>query len=154
MVFTSTGCKDVVVKKHFRQMKDGAVLANFGHFNVEVSVRDLEELAIDKKRIRNFVDEYKLQNGNRLYLIGEGRLANLVVLGGHPSEIMDLSFSVQALTSEYLVANSGKLVGKVYEIFQQIDEKVARSKLETMNVDIDVLTNEQRTYLENFEQGT
>lgn len=154
MVFTATGCKDVVAKKHFEQMKDGTILANLGHFNVEISVKDLEALAAEKTRIRNNVDEYKLPNGNRLYLIGEGRLANLVVLGGHPSEIMDLSFSVQALTSEYLTKNAGKLEDKVYEIFEQIDKDVAKAKLETMKIKIDILTKDQLTYVTDFELGT
>lgn len=154
MIFTSTGCKDVVTKKHFEKMKDGAILANFGHFNVEVSVTDLEELAVEKRRIRSYVDEYRLPNGNRLYLVGEGRLANLVVLGGHPSEIMDLSFSVQALASEYLVKNGRKLKGEVYEIFEQIDEDVAKAKLETMDIKIDKLTREQEAYVQGFEMGT
>lgn len=154
MVFTSTGCKDVVTKRHFEKMKDGAILANFGHFNVEISVTDLEELAAEKRRIRSYVDEYRLPNGNRLYLIGEGRLANLVVLGGHPSEIMDLSFSVQALASEYLVKNGRKLRNEVYEIFEQIDEDVARAKLETMSIEIDSLTHEQESYVQDFQLGT
>ncbi len=154
MVFTATGCRDVVVKRHFEKMKDRTILANLGHFNVEISVSDLEELATEKKRIRSNVDEYKLVNGNRLYLLGEGRLANLVVLGGHPSEIMDLSFSVQSLTSEYLVKNSRKLGDKVYEIFKQIDQDVARAKLETMNIKVDTLTEAQRAYVQDFELGT
>lgn len=154
MVFTSTGCKDVVAKRHFEKMKDGVILANFGHFNVEVSVADLEKMAADKRRIRSYVDEYQLPNGNRLYLIGEGRLANLVVLGGHPSEIMDLSFSVQALAAEYLVKNGRKLKNEVYEIFEQIDEDVARAKLETMSIKIDSLTREQESYIQDFELGT
>jgi len=154
MIFTSTGCKDVVTKSHFKKMKDGVILANFGHFNVEVSVKDLEELATEKRRVRGYVDEYKLPNGNRLYLIGEGRLANLVVLGGHPSEIMDLSFSVQALTSEYIIKNRGKLKNRVYEVFEQIDEDVARAKLETMGIKIDSLSDEQLSYVRDFKLGT
>lgn len=154
MIFTATGCKDIVAKRHFEKIKDGTVLANLGHFNVEISVEDLEKMAVKKIRIRSNVDEYTLQNGNRLYLIGEGRLANLVVLGGHPSEIMDLSFSVQSLTSEYLVKNKGTLENKVYEIFEKIDEDVAQVKLETMRLKIDSLTKEQRSYVEDFELGT
>ena len=154
MVFTSTGCKNVVVKRHFKSMKDGVILANLGHFNVEISVEDLDDLATEKRRIRSYVDEYKLPNGNRLYLIGEGRLANLVVLGGHPSEIMDLSFSVQSLAAEYLVKTGGKLENKVYKIFEQIDEDVSEAKLDTMNIKIDSLTEEQRSYIQDFELGT
>lgn len=153
MVFTATGCKDVVTKKHFEKMKDGVVLANFGHFNIEISVKDLEKLSVEKRRILNYVDEYRLQTGKRLYLIGEGRLANLVVLGGHPSEIMDLSFSVQSLASEYLVTNRD-LKNKVYEVFEQIDDEVAKVKLETMNINIDLLSDEQISYIKDYELGT
>ncbi len=152
--FTATGCLDVIAKEHFQKMKDGAVLANLGHFNVEISVKDLDEMARKKRRIREYVDEYVLPNGHRLYLLAEGRLANLVVLGGHPSEIMDLSFTVQALTSEYLVKNAKKMENKVYEIFEQIDKDVARAKLETMNIKIDKLTKEQLKYVQDFELGT
>ena len=154
IVFTSTGCKNVLVKRHFNKMKDGVILANLGHFNVEISVEDLEDMAIEKRRILSNVDEYKLPNGKRLYLIGEGRLANLVILGGHPSEIMDLSFSVQALTSEYLSKNARNLENRVYTIFEKIDKEVSQAKLETMNIEIDSLTAEQRSYMQDFELGT
>jgi len=153
MVFTATGCMDVVAREHFLSMKDGAVLANLGHFNVEISVKDLEELA-ERRRIREYVDEYTLPDGRRLYLLAEGRLANLVVLGGHPSEIMDLSFSVQALASEYLVKNKGMLERRVYDIAPEVDLGVARVKLETMGVGIDSLSEAQRRYVEGFEMGT
>jgi adenosylhomocysteinase len=152
--FTATGCLDVVAKEHFQRMKDGVVLANLGHFNVEISVRDLDEIAQKKRRIREYVDEYVLPNGHRLYLLAEGRLANLVVLGGHPSEIMDLSFSVQALASEYLTKNKGKLENRVYEIAPEVDAGVARVKLETMGVEIDTLSTSQKGYVEGFEMGT
>jgi adenosylhomocysteinase len=121
---------------------------------VEISVSDLEAVAEKKRRIRDYVDEYVLRNGCRLYLLAEGRLANLVVLGGHPSEIMDLSFSVQALASEYLVKNRNKLEWKVYDIASEVDSGVARVKLETLGVGIDVLSQVQRTYVEGFEMGT
>jgi adenosylhomocysteinase len=154
MVFTSTGCNHVVEKEHFEKMKDGTILANFGHFNVEIAVNDLEAIAIEKRRINEFVDEYILSNDKKLYLLGEGRLANLIVLGGHPSEIMDLSFSVQALASEYIVKHGASLQNKVYEVFDQIDEDVARAKLETMGITIDSWTVEQQSYVEDFELGT
>jgi adenosylhomocysteinase len=154
MIFTATGCIDVVSREHFLKMKDRTVLANLGHFNVEISVKDLEELAEKKRRIREYVDEYTLANGNHLYLLAEGRLANLVVLGGHPSEIMDLSFSVQALASEYLIRNKGKLEKKVYDVAPDVDLGVARVKLETMGVAIDSLSQAQKTYVEDFEMGT
>ncbi|UCH38058.1 MAG: adenosylhomocysteinase [Candidatus Bathyarchaeota archaeon] len=154
MIFTSTGCTHVVKKGHFEKMKDGAILANFGHFNVEIAVSDLEAIAIQKRRINEFVDEYSLSNKKKLYLLGEGRLANLIVLGGHPSEIMDLSFSVQALTSEYIIQHKASLTHKVYEVFDQIDKDVARAKLETMGVTIDSWSAEQQSYVEDFELGT
>ena len=154
MVFTSTGCKDVVTGKHFKKMKDGTIMANLGHFNVEISVKDLGEMAAGRRRMGDYVDEYILPNGNRLYLLGEGRLANLVVLGGHPSEIMDLSFSVQALTAEYLAKNRGKLENKVYDVPNEIDEGVAKVKLETMKIRIDSLTEDQEAYIKSFELGT
>jgi len=153
MIFTATGCIDVVTGEHFLGMKDGAVLANLGHFNVEISVKDLEGMA-EKRRVREYVDEYILPNGRRLYLLAEGRLANLVVLGGHPSEIMDLSFSVQALASEYLVKNRGRLERRVYGIAPEVDLGVARVKLETLGVGIDSLSEAQRAYVEGFEIGT
>lgn len=154
MVFTSTGCKDVVVGKHFEKMKDGVILANLGHFNIEISVKDLDEMSSKKKRIGEYVDEYTLANGKRLYLLGEGRLANLVVTGGHPSEIMDLSFSVQALTAEFLNKNRGKLEPLVYNVPNEINQGVAKVKLETMKIHIDSLTEEQESYVKSFEIGT
>ena len=154
MIFTSTGCKDVVVGKHFEKMKDGVILANLGHFNIEVSVKDLEGMSSKKKRIGAYVDEYTFSNGKRLYLLGEGRLANLVILGGHPSEIMDLSFSVQALTAEFLIKNRGKLEHMVYNVPNEISEEVAKVKLETMKINIDSLTEEQEAYVKSFEIGT
>ncbi len=154
MVFTSTGCKDVVVGKHFEKMKDGVILANLGHFNIEISVKDLDKMSSKKKRIREYVDEYTFSDGKRLYLLGEGRLANLVILGGHPSEIMDLSFSVQALTAEFLVTNRGKLENKVYTVPDEIDKEIAKVKLETMNIQIDSLTEDQEAYIKSFEIGT
>ena len=154
MIFTATGCTHVVARRHFEQLKDRAILANLGHFNVEIYVKDLEDLAVKKRQVKEYVDEYTFPNGRCVYLIGEGRLANLVVLGGHPSEIMDLSFSVQALTSEYLVKNRGKLENKVYNISPEVDNEVAGVKLETMSVKIDSLSERQRTYMEAFDLGT
>ena len=154
MIFTATGCTHVVARRHFEQLKDRAILANLGHFNVEIYVKDLEDLAVKKRPVREYVDEYTLPNGRCVYLIGEGRLANLVVLGGHPSEIMDLSFSVQALTSEYLVKNRGRLENKVYNIAPEVDNRVASVKLETMGMKIDSLSEKQREYMETFELGT
>ena len=154
MIFTATGCSHVVARRHFERLKDRAILANLGHFNVEIYVKDLEDLAVKKRRVREYVDEYTLPDGRCVYLIGEGRLANLVVLGGHPSEIMDLSFSVQALTSEYLVKNRGRLENRVYNIASEVDDEVAGVKLETMGVRIDSLSERQRAYMEAFDLGT
>jgi len=154
MVFTATGCTHVVTRRHLEVLRDRAILANLGHFNVEIYVKDLENLAVRKRTVRENVGEYTLPNGRIIYLISEGRLANLVVLGGHPSEIMDLSFSVQALTSEYLVKNRGRLENKVYDIAPEVDNGVASVKLETMGVKIDSLSEMQRKYLEGFELGT
>jgi len=135
-------------------MKDGTIMANLGHFNVEISVKDLEKMTAIKKRIGKYVDEYTLPDGNRLYLLGEGRLANLVILGGHPPEIMDLSFSVQALTTEFLTKNQEKLENKVYDVPNEIDKEVAKAKLETMKIRIDSLTEDQKAYIKSFELGT
>jgi adenosylhomocysteinase len=154
VLFTATGCIDVVGREEFQKMKDGVILANLGHFNVEVSVKDLESLAKNKRKMREYVDEYVLHDGRRLYLLAEGRLANLVVLGGHPAEIMDLSFSVQALASEYLARNKGSLEVKVHDIAPEVDSSVARVKLETLGVDIDKLSEKQKIYVEGFEMGT
>jgi adenosylhomocysteinase len=154
IIFTSTGCRDVVSADHFQRMKDMTILANLGHFNVEIAVEALEQIAEKKKQVREDVKEYTLPNGNRLYLIAEGRLANLVTLGGHPSEIMDLSFSVQALTAEYLTKNRGTLENKVYDVSETISQDVAKVKLETMNIQIDSLTKQQLHYTQSFKVGT
>jgi len=154
IVFTATSCKDVLTRHHFIDMKDGAILANLGHFNVEISVEDLEKLSKKKVKINEYVEEYELPNGKRLYLLGEGRLANLVVLGGHPSEIMDLSFSIQALTAKYLTMNHANLENIVYDVPEEIDINVAAAKLETMNIQIDTLNNVQEAYVKSFEEGT
>ncbi len=149
---TATGNKDVIIKEHFMLMKDGAILANAGHFNVEVSVKDLEDIAVSKRTIRQYVTEYKLPNGRRLYLLAEGRLVNLVAAEGHPSEVMDMSFANQALAAEYLVKN--RLEAKVYNVPPDLDERVAYLKLKALNVEIDKLTPEQEKYLKSWQYGT
>jgi len=149
---TATGNKNVITREHFILMKDGAILANAGHFNVEINVRDLEEIAISKRAIKPNVTEYKLPNGRRLYLLAEGRLVNLVAAEGHPSEVMDMSFANQALAVEYLVKN--KLEPKVYNVPSEIDERVAQLKLEALGVEIDKLTPEQVEYLRSWQYGT
>lgn len=149
---TATGDIRVVNLNHILKMKDGAILANAGHFNVEIDVEGLERIAKAKRRIRSYLDEYELPNGKRVYLIGEGRLANLVAAEGHPSEVMDMSFANQALAAEYLVKN--KLAVGVYKLPDQLDEEVARLKLLAMGVRIDELTEEQRKYISSWELGT
>jgi len=148
---TATGCKDVIRAEHFERMKDGAILANAGHFNVEISVADLERMAIEKRVVRPCVTEYRLRNGKRLYLLGEGRLVNLVCAEGHPSEVMDLSFANQALSVKYLVENRGRLPPKLYSVPIEIDRRVAELKLRSMGIEIDELTEEQKKYLESWK---
>ena len=151
---TVTGNRDVIRREHMELMKDGAILANSGHFNVEISLPDLEALAVEKRRIKPNVDEYVLRDGRRLYLLAEGRLVNLAAAEGHPSEVMDMSFSNQALCVEYLVEHGRELQPGVYPVPREIDEEVARLKLKAMGVEIDELTEEQRRYLASWELGT
>jgi adenosylhomocysteinase len=151
---TTTGDINTIDKAHFSQMKDGAILANSGHFNVEINIPALEKLAKAKRRMRPFVDEYKLADGRRLYLLGEGRLINLAAAEGHPASVMDMSFANQALCLEYLVKNKGKLKPNVYPVPEEIDNEVGRLKLQAMNINIDSLTKEQKKYLESWEEGT
>ena len=148
---TATGNKAVIRREHFEVMKDGAILANAGHFNVEIWIPDLEELAVEKRQIRPCVTEYRLRDGRRLYLLGEGRLVNLVCAEGHPSEVMDMSFANQALSVEYIVRNRGRLERRVYQVPLEIDEEVARLKLRAMGIEIDELTEEQKKYLESWK---
>ena len=150
---TATGNRDVIRREHFLAMKDGAILANAGHFNVEVSVQDLEELALRKREIRPYVTEYTLPNGKKLYLLAEGRLVNLVAAEGHPSEVMDMSFANQALSIEYIYRNP-RLPVKVHKVPHQIDENVAKLKLKAMNIEIDELTETQKQYLRSWNLGT
>jgi adenosylhomocysteinase len=151
---TVTGDKNVIDKAHFQVMKDGAILANSGHFNAEINIPALEKMSKSKKTIRNFVEEYKLQDGRSLYLLGEGRLINLAAAEGHPASVMDMSFADQALCMEYLVKNRGKLEVKVHNVPEEIDKEVARLKLKAMGVAIDTLTAEQSKYLASWEEGT
>ena len=151
---TVSGDKSVIDKVHFQRMKDGAILANSGHFNVEINIPALESLAQDKRRIRPFVDEYTLDNGRHLYLLGEGRLINLAAAEGHPASVMDMSFANQALCLEYIVKNRESLEAKVYPVPEEIDKQVARLKLQSMGIDIDTLTPEQKKYLTSWEEGT
>ena len=151
---TTTGDTNVIDKAHILQMRDGVVLANSGHFNVEINIPALESLARSKKRVRPSVDEYALDDGRRIYLLGEGRLINLAAAEGHPASVMDMSFANQALCLEYLTKMKGKLKPAVYPVPEDIDQEVGRLKLASMNIAIDSLTEEQRTYLASWEEGT
>jgi adenosylhomocysteinase len=150
----TTGDKNVIDEAHLEVMKDGAILANSGHFNVEINIPALESLAQSQRRIRPFVDEYTLNDGRHLYLLGEGRLINLAAAEGHPASVMDMSFANQALCLEYIVKNRGRLEPKVYPVPEEIDKQVARLKLNSMGINIDSLTTEQKEYLTSWEQGT
>lgn len=151
---TSTGDMNVIDKAHFLEMKDGAIVANSGHFNVEINIPALESLTKSKRRIRSSVDEYTLDDGRHIYLLGEGRLINLAAAEGHPASVMDMSFANQALCLEYLAKMNGKLEPAVYPVPGEIDEEVGKLKLASMNITIDSLTEEQRNYLASWESGT
>jgi adenosylhomocysteinase len=151
---TVTGDKHVIDKHHIEVMKDGAVLSNSGHFNVEINIPSLEEMAVKKRRIRGFVDEYTLKDGRHIFLLGEGRLINLAAAEGHPASVMDMSFANQALCLEYIVKNRQQLEAKVYGVPEAIDKQIARLKLESMGVKIDSLTAEQEQYLNSWQEGT
>ncbi len=151
---TVTGDKNVIDKHHFEAMKDGAIVANSGHFNVEINIPALEGLSKSKRTIRNFVEEYKLTDGRSVFLLGEGRLINLAAAEGHPASVMDMSFANQALCMEYMVKNKGKLEIKVHPVPEKIDKEVARLKLQAMGIEIDTLTPEQVAYLSSWEEGT
>jgi adenosylhomocysteinase len=153
VLVTTTGDVHVIQKEHMLKMKDGAILANSGHFNVEISIPDLESISSSKRTIRPNLEEYSLQNGKKLYLLAEGRLVNLAAAEGHPSEVMDMSFANQALSVKYL-AEKGKMKPKVYKVPKEIDELVASLKLKAMDVEIDELTEEQKKYLTTWEAGT
>jgi len=151
---TISGNKNVIDKAHLEMMKDGAILANSGHFNVEINIPALESLSQGVRRFRSFIDEYSLKDGRHLYLLGEGRLINLAAAEGHPASVMDMSFANQALCLEYIVKNRQNLETKVYRVPEEIDKKVARLKLKSMETEIDSLTPEQKTYLASWHEGT
>ncbi len=151
---TSTGDINVLDRHHFEVMKSGAIMANSGHFNVEINIPALEKLAVEVRRVRDFLDEYILADGRRLYLAGEGRLVNLAAAEGHPSAVMDMSFANQALAAEYMVKNHASLKRTVYSVPEEIDKEIARLKLAAMGVQIDVLTPEQEAYLNEWRMGT
>jgi len=151
---TLTGDMNVVDKHHLERMKDGAILANSGHFNVELNIPALQAMAESRREIRPNVEEFRLMDGRRIYLLGEGRLINLAAAEGHPASVMDMSFANQALSAEYLVENASKLSGQVYTVPKDIDGEVGRLKLKSMGIAIDELTPEQKKYLESWESGT
>ncbi|MFH1201846.1 MAG: adenosylhomocysteinase [Candidatus Omnitrophota bacterium] len=151
---TTTGDTSVIRKEHFKAMKNGAIVANSGHFNVEIDIPALEKLAKLKKRIRDFVDEYVLKDGRKLYLLGEGRLINLAAAEGHPAQVMDMSFANQALSVEYISKHYSQLENNVYKVPEDIDKKIADLKLKSMGIKIDTLTSEQKKYLTSWELGT
>ncbi|MCK4401219.1 adenosylhomocysteinase [bacterium] len=151
---TLTGDIHVLAAKHFKNMKDGAIIANSGHFDVEIDVPALEKMSKSKRRVREFVDEYTMQNGRRICLLGEGRLINLASAEGHPAMVMDMSFANQSLSAEYIAKNYKKLEKKVYKVPQDIDERISQLKLNSMGIKIDTLTSEQKKYLSSWEIGT
>jgi adenosylhomocysteinase len=151
---TLTGDINVIDKHHFEVMRDGAIVANSGHFNVELNIPALEEMAVAKRLVRLFVEAYELPDGRTIHILGEGRLINLAAAEGHPASVMDMSFANQALGAEYIVKNAGKLENKVYAIPEDIDMEIARLKLESMGIEIDVLTEEQIAYLSSWQEGT
>jgi len=151
---TLTGDIHVLRKEHFEMMKDGAIVSNSGHFNVEINLDDLREMSSSKRTMRDFVEEFRLKNGKRIYVLGEGRLINLAAAEGHPSSVMDMSFANQALCSEYIVKNHVSLEKQVYRVPMDIDREIARLKLASMGIEIDSLTAEQDAYLHSWEMGT
>ncbi len=151
---TVTGNKNVLAAEHFQSMKDGAVLCNSGHFNVEIDIPALEKLSSGKREVRPFVDEFVMKDGRKLYLLGEGRLINLASAEGHPASVMDMSFANQALAAEYMLQNSKNLEHKVYPVPEHLDRQIARLKLESMGIQVDKLTPEQEQYLASWDEGT
>jgi adenosylhomocysteinase len=154
LFITVTGDKGVLHKDHFKKMKDGALLANSGHFNVEIDIPALAKMAKSRRIMRDFVEEYRMSDGRRLYLLADGRLINLSAAEGHPASVMDMSFANQALCAEYIVKNASKLERKVYPVPDDIDRTVARIKLDSMGIKIDQLTKEQSKYLTSWSEGT
>jgi adenosylhomocysteinase len=151
---TVTGDMNVIRKEHFERMKDGAIVCNSGHFNVEIEIPALEEMAISRRMIRDFVEEFTMADGRRIVLLGEGRLINLAAAEGHPSSVMDMSFANQALAAEFLVKQGKGLGRDVHKLPQDVDNEIARLKLAAMGISIDVLTPEQEKYLSSWEMGT
>ena len=153
-ICSATGDKHVVDKHHFEVMKDGCCVANSGHFNVEINIPALEEMAVEKREPRAFVEEYQLADGRNIRLLGEGRLVNLAAAEGHPAAVMDMSFANQAMAAVYVFQNGKAMENKVYTIPDEIDREIARLKLEAMGIEIDILTSEQEAYLNSWQEGT
>lgn len=151
---TVTGDKNVIREEHFSRMKDGAIIANSGHFNVEIDIPALEKISEKKRTVRDFVEEYSLKSGKKIFLLGEGRLINLAAAEGHPAMVMDMSFANQAMSALYLFKNGKKLENKVYAVPEDIDEEIASMKLRTLGIKIDSLTLEQKKYLTDWKEGT
>jgi adenosylhomocysteinase len=151
---TLTGDINVIRAEHFLEMKDGAIVSNSGHFDVELDLTGLSEVSATRRPIREFVEEFTLENNRRIYVLGEGRLINLAAAEGHPSSVMDMSFANQALSAEYMAREHAEMGKKVYSVPREIDEGIARLKLESMGVEIDTLTPEQERYLSTWEMGT
>jgi adenosylhomocysteinase len=151
---TVTGNKSVLREEHFRAMKDGAVVCNSGHFNVEIEIPALEALSRSRRRTREFVDEFTLTDGRRIHLLAEGRLINLAAAEGHPASVMDMSFANQALSAEFMVKNHERLEKKVYPVPEEIDREIARLKLASMGMAVDVPTPAQERYMTSWEEGT
>jgi len=151
---TVTGNKSVISREHFEVMKDGAIIANSGHFNVEIDIPALDAMSSSKRTTREFVEEFSLRDGRKINMLGEGRLINLAAAEGHPASVMDMSFANQALAAQFLVQNRGKLEKKVYAVPEEQDKRVAKLKLEAMEVTIDKLTPQQEEYLASWSEGT
>jgi adenosylhomocysteinase len=151
---TVTGDMNVIDRHHFEVMKDGAIVANSGHFNVEINIPSLEKMAVDKQLVRPFVEQYTLEDGRQIHILGEGRLINLASAEGHPASVMDMSFANQALSAEYMVKNGKSLKKMVYSVPEDIDKNIARIKLEAMGIYVDTLTEEQIHYLNSWQEGT
>jgi adenosylhomocysteinase len=151
---TVTGDINVIRKEHFLKMKSGAIVANSGHFNVELDLDGLAKMSKKRREIRDFVEEFTMKNGKKVYVLGEGRLINLAAAEGHPSSVMDMSFANQALSAEYVVKNKGKIPLAVHSVPKEIDQEIARLKLKAMGIKIDTLTKEQKHYLSSWEMGT
>ena len=154
LVVTLTGNIHVLRREHFEAMKDGAIICNSGHFNVEINIPDLKDLSTEVRTTRELVEEYSLKDGRKLYLLGEGRLINLASAEGHPASVMDMSFANQALSAEYVVKNHEQLENRVYDVPEELDASIASLKLQALGVAIDGLTDEQETYLNSWTMGT